>query len=359
MSPHAACVWAAFEDFWAHLRRAREAGTLQPRIIHRVCEEWPFWWAHVGASRQEQLRSALSQLTAVEHADLRQRLAILIEHTRDPKPGGRGAESPAEEGAADWVFMQFGHIPVFEGTALFDAWRLDHVNGNAGVWTGFNMLCVEPDEPFPIIVVPVVRGPRAEPDYCYNAILDHPAGMACARSAVNAVLVGNPFMFAGRPRGISHLPATLRIVFLGLLVLSPSALAILYIAVYTGHASSGLVDVLMRMVLAGAVLLPALWLLAMLSDGLIGWQLAKRLHGSQIAWALGRRLPDATSRNPLRIDGESYGAALALSMLWSLVRRDEATTWISWLIRRAGERAAHLVLLCYKYVIHSASADVC
>src|SRR5262249_34404551 len=115
----------------------------------------------------------------------------------------------------------------------------------------------------------------------------------------------------------------------------------LYFGVATGRASAGIVDLLMRIILACAVLLPTLWLLGIASDWRIERRLVKLLDASQIAWALGRRLPDKDSRNILRIAGESYGAALAMSLLWSLVGRlDDSASWISWQIWRAAERAA-------------------
>jgi hypothetical protein len=148
-------------------------------------------------------------------------------------------------------------------------------------------------------------------------------------------------MFHGRPRGISHLPATLRVPFVGALVVGPIAVASLYFGVASGRASAGIVDLLMRIILACAVLLPTLWLLGIASDWRIERRLVKLLDASQIAWALGRRLPDKDSRNVLRIAGESYGAALAMSLLWSLVGRlDDSASWISWQIRCAAERAA-------------------
>jgi hypothetical protein len=346
MPPRVAWVLAEFDEFWAHLRRARQAGVLRTQIVHRIREEWPYWWASVEPARREQLLSALQQLTPLERVVLRQRLVTAIEQSHEPEPGAGDHSTANGKGAADWVFMQLAHTSSIDEVGLFDEWRLDRVNqgpsrNRLDGWTGFNVLCVNPDEPFPVIVVPLARGPRCEHDYRYNAILDEPAGVACAMSSVRAALTGNPFMFHGRPRGISHLPATMYVSFVGALVVGPIAVASLYIGVATGRASNDIVDLLVRIILACAVLLPALWLLAVASDWRIDRRLVKLLDDSQIAWALGRRLPDKDSRNELRLDGESYAAALAMSLLWSLVNcLDGSVSWISCQVRCAGERAA-------------------
>ncbi|SRR5258708_274350 len=341
-----AWVLAEFEEFWAHLTRGKGAGVIHTRIIHRIREEWSYWWADVEPARREQLVNTLQQLTPLERVDLRQRLVTVIEQSCEPEPGTGNATTANGRGAADWVFMQLAHTSSLDDVGFFDEWRLDRVNQGPSRnrlvgWTGFNVLCVNPDEPFPVIVVPLARGPRFEHEYRYNAILDEPAGVACAMSSVKVALTGNPFMFHGRPRGIAHLPATVYISFVGALVVGLIAVASLYIGVATGRANSGMVDLLMRIILACAFLLPALWLLAVANDWGIERRLVKLLEASQIAWAFGRRLPDKDSRNDLRIDGESYAAALAMSLLSSLVNcLDDSASWISWHIRRAAERAA-------------------
>lgn len=331
-SPGVFNILLEFAEFWSAMRSRRISGQIHEWMIHRVREEWVRCWLGLPTDRKVRLRDDLAALTDEERASITTLLSDMIESDRDP------ARSIANgPGAGGWVFMQLAHMDPFDGDPLFARWRLHGA-------TGFKALCITPTERFPIICTLLQRTADEPSHYEYNLNLAHATGVLSTITAITNILEWfNPLLFGDTPRGCAHQPRALRIPLRISLVFG----AICVFAVYAAGLTGRLTEMSLTFVVYGAcvcsALLVALWSVGTFSDWRTERQLASLLTASQVGWALGDILPSKTTRNVLNVVGESFSAALALSVVSALgTRMNGKSCWTLWCMGRAAENMARL-----------------
>lgn len=313
-----------FSEFWCSMKRDRCAGLVHEWIIHRVREEWSPWWISLPMERRIRIVNDLPSLKEEECKWLLQSLRITIE--ADCEKNGSLPNGP---GSGDWVFMQLAHIVPFEDSGLFAEWRLDQV-------AGFKALCLHPNKSLPILSKLLRRGDES-PHYPYNGRLRDAVGVSSALAAVAHLLKRwNAVFFNGQPGGCAHQPLALRLPLVTSLILGPLCVASIYFTASIGHLKEAWLILLLNGAYLSSMLFLSFWFIGIFSDWRAQQRLAATLDNNQVAWAFGSVLPSPTSRNSLEIEGESFSAALALSILHSLVALEKGINcWVSWCVRRA------------------------
>jgi len=314
-----------FFAFWLALKKKRAEGDVRDWMVHRVREEWMPWWLELSPDRQARITEALSDLAPTEILPFRGKLVAGIEADceREGVPlNGRGS--------GDWVLMQLAHAKPFEESKVFEDWRLDRVSG-------FRCLCLLPDRSFPIHAILLRRGGESA-HYSYNLDLDDAIGVSSAIEAAAHLLSRGRglFSFNGRPRGWFHQPLALRLPVTAALIVGPGCTVGIYVMSWLGLLTDSRLAELSHAVCLSALLFLALWTLSLVSDWAVERRMAVLLENSQVAWALGDIIPSDRGRNDLHIDGESFGAALAMQILSSLMAEiNDTDSWVAWCIRRA------------------------
>jgi hypothetical protein len=323
-------------EFWRWAKADPRADAIGDPLVHRVRERWHRWWLALPVQRQEAISRTAEALIGDEQGGFLRSLRDFVELDAE-----RTLVSAPGHGPADWVFMQFAHVEPFEHSGLFAQWRLDNV-------TGFCALGLEPESDSKpgrsrsiFVALVSLRDTMGSSNgstrqYVYNATLREKGGASNAvEAAVHLLKRSQPFFFAGRPRGIRHLPNVLRWLFTISLIGGSACAFALYVAASTRHLSDALATRLVAAAFVATIVFLAAWLIGLGSDWYVERQLAAALAGYQVAWAFGDVLPTKHSRNAIDIEGNSFAAALALGILHAA--HGGADSWIAWCVRRAAD----------------------